>query len=496
MPADPPIAAQPERRLTLFDTVAIVVGIIIGSGIYGTSSTIAGQSSGPIWALYRLWQGPFDPAQVPPATVAWIEWSGLALAWLLGGLLAFVGSLCYAELTAAWPREGGDYVFLSRAFSRRVGFLFAWSQFWIIRPGSIGAMAFVFAEYAARIASPFGEQSVAIYAGAPVVVLTALNLLGVESSKWTQNLLSVLKVVGLAGVVVIAFCLAPAAPLPAAAAADPGWTGFSLAMILVLYTYGGWNDLSYVSAEVREPETNLPRGLMLGTATVAAIYLAVSFAFARVLGVQGMAASPSVAADTVAGPLGPGAAVAASLLVCLSCLGAINGMIFTGARIYYAIGTEHPLWSWLGEWDTRLGTPVRSLLLQGLITLGLIYVIGFLDAAKQGGSVERLVNFTAPAFWLFLLLAGIALLVLRFREPATPRPYLVTGYPVTPLVFCAMAAAMLYASVSYSRFLWTSAQEAPFWTRVEFWGLAVFVLGGLLCLYDPGPAKDTMTSAS
>lgn len=493
MSADTPPAAAPQRQLTLFDTVSIIVGIIIGSGIYGSSPVIAATSAGPIWWLYGLWHGAFDPASVPPLDVAWIERGGLALAWILGGLLALVGSLCYAELTSAWPRDGGDYVFLTRAFGRRVGFLFAWSQLWIIRPGSIGAMAFVFADYASRIWMPFDKQyTTAIFAGLPILVLTVVNILGVQSGKWTQNVLSVVKVVGLVAIVAIAYLFASPAPLPAAAAPDPGWTGFSLAMILVLYTYGGWNDVSYVSAEVREPEVNLPRGLILGTFLVAAIYLAISSAFARVLGVQGMAASQSVAADTVAGPLGDWAAVTISLLVCISCLGAINGMIFTGARIYYALGTEHPLWGWLAEWDSNLGTPVRSLLLQGAIALGLVYLLGFRDSGERGGSFEKLVVFTAPFFWFFLLLAGVALIVLRWREPETPRPYWVMGYPVTPLIFCGMAGAMLYASLSFAFSQLPSRDWAAFSQAEVSWGLVMLVIGVIVSLYDPLPPHDTI----
>jgi basic amino acid/polyamine antiporter, APA family len=421
-------SGAPQRRLTLFDCVCIIVGIIIGAGIFETTPKVAGSVAGPGW---------------------------LILAWLLGGLVSLVGALCYAELATAYPRDGGDYVFLTRAFGRRTGLLFAWASFWIVRPGNIGAMAYIFARYAGRL-WPIGTGGFdpTIYAAGAVVPLTLLNVAGVRPGKWTQNTLTAAKVLGLLAVVLAGFLTQ--APDATATRSVPGAGDFGFAMILVLFTFGGWNEMAYVAAEVRRPETNILRALVLGTAVVTGVYLLVNLAAVAALGFHGLRGAPAFAADVV------GTRVI-GLLVCVSCLGAINGMIFTGARIFYAVGTEHRLCRWLGYWHPRLGTPARALMLQAVVTLGLM--VGF---GLYPDGFDRLVVFTGPMFWLFLLMTGVALFVLRIREPATPRPYRVLLYPWTPALFCLSTAYMLYASVSYA---WQQRYVEGFWAA------AVMVVG-------------------
>ena len=411
-------AARPQRRLTLFDSTSLIVGIIIGVGIYETSPLIA--------------------SCVP--SVGW-----LAAVWAAGGLVSLVGALAYAELATAWPEEGGDYVYLTRAFGRRAGFLFAWAQFWVVRPGSIGAMAYVFARYANRL-WPLGDGAAALmtYAAGPILVLTAINLLGVRSGKTTQNLLTVLKVLGLGAIVAVGMALGHGG---GAGAGDGGGGGadLRLAFILILFTYGGWNEMAYVAAEVRRPRRNILRALVAGTVAVTAIYVLVNLAFVQGLGLEGVRTSKAAAADVLALGLGEGAARAMCVLVCVSALGAVNGQIFTGARIYYAMGRDHRLYAPLGRWNARLGTPAWSLAAQAAVTLALVAGFGF---ARSG--FESLVKFTTPVFWFFFLLVGVSLFVLRRREPARPRPYRVPGYPWVPALFCASSLFMLYASLSYA----------------------------------------------
>ena len=347
----------PRRELTLFDSTCIIVGIIIAVGVYRSSP---------------------DVAQHVPS-VTWLI--GL---WLLGGLLSFLGALCYAELATAYPKEGGDYVYLTRALGRRAGFLFAWCQLWIVRPGSIGLVAFAFAEYANKI-WPKAEGSIrgyvlVAYAVASILLLTGVNLLGVRESKLTQNALTVAKVLGLAAVVAVGFThAAPAAVAPhlppASLPTGLSLSDFRFAMIFVLLTYGGWNEMAFVSAEVKEPRKNILRALLIGTLAVTAIYVVVNLAFVCALGLEG-ARRPTVAADVLERGIGPWAGDAISLLICISALGAINGQIFTGSRIYYAMGNDHRLYAWLGRWNARRGTPVCSLLIQGAITLALCVWFG------------------------------------------------------------------------------------------------------------------------
>jgi APA family basic amino acid/polyamine antiporter len=430
---------RPRRQLSLFDTTAIIVGIIIGSGLYESTPLIASNAENQ---------------------------TSLLLVWILGGLFALVGALCYAELATTYPAEGGDYVYLTRGFGRPMGFLFAWVQLWIVRPGAVGAMAYVFGKYATQLAS-LGEHSLLIYAVAALVALAAINILGVRLGKWTQNVLTSAKVLGLLTVVAVGLFFVP--PVEAQPIAEVGGGGFTLAMILVLYTYGGWNEMSYVAAEVRDPEKNIVRALLLGSTTVAAIYVLVNLAFTHALGFQGVRDSKAVAADVARLALGEGGARAISLLICISALGAINGMIFTGARIYSALGKDHRLFARLGRWSPRFGTPVAAVCLETTVTILLVAAVGIINAgiASRSG-FERLVTFTAPAFWLFLMLTGVSLLVLRTRDGQRPRPFRVPGYPVTPLIFCGAAAFMVYSSVTYA--IAVRSHEA-------WWSIGMLVLG-------------------
>lgn len=451
-----PAAASPRRQLTLFDSTSIIVGIIIGSSIYKTAPLIA--------------------EKVPT--------SGALLAvWSLGGLFALVGSLCYAELATAFPAEGGDYVFLSRAFGRPIGFLFAWCELCVVRPGSIGALAFVFADYANEV-WPLGTYAPVIFAGGAVLLLSLINILGVTTGKWTQNVLTLAKVGGLLAVVAVGLLFsAPYADMPTKGV-EPDW---SFALILVLYAYGGWNDMAFVGAEVRDPEHNILRALLLGTATVTLIYVLMNVAFLHALGISGTRAAPAVAADVVKLALGSWGARAVSALVAVSALGAVNGMIFTGGRIYYAMGAEHRLFAPLGVWSRRLDTPACSLAVQGGITATVVIAFGLAAQSASAGAFEKLVLFALPLFWTFLTLVGCSLFVLRWREPTRTRPFRVPGYPITPLVFLASTSFMLYASIAYAY-----AQRSG----EALWALGVLAAGVVVCWFAGGQDERRNESAS
>ena len=474
----PTSPAAPKRQLTLFDSTSIIMGIIIGAGIYRSSPDIARAASGLAEKL----------CEHSPMVANWAEHSRLVAwclsdsqvligLWLLGGLLSLIGAFCYAELATAYPKEGGDYVYLTRAFGRSPGFLFAWAQFWVIRPGSIGGLAYVFASYANQLLPLFRGQyehvSLILYAAASVAVLTAINVLGVREAKWTQNLLTMVKVLG--PVAIFAVGMWFTSPAKDAQTISPGFgqASFYYAMIFILWTYGGWNEMAYVGAEVRNPHKNILRALVLGTVTVTLIYVLINVAFIHALGVAGTANSKTVAADVFALAFGKSGARLISLLICISCLGAINGNIFTGARITYAMGKEHRLFAALGRWSGRLGTPVWSLAVQAVIAV--VLVVGF-GLTRSG--FESMVQFTTPIFWGFFLLAGISLFVLRFREPDTVRPYRVPLYPLIPILFCLSSMFMLYASLEYAL---TCGKYEP------IWAVAIVLVGVGFCFYDPPP---------
>jgi len=415
------LLAVPKKELTLFDSTCLIVGIIIGAGIYQTAPDIAkGVAS---------------------------SWGILAI-WIVGGILSLFGALGYAELATAYPQQGGDYVYLSRAYGPWAGFLFGWIQLAIVRPGDIAIMAFAFATYARTIYDPLAHSSFPysqqFYAGAAVVVLTLINILGVKEGKWTQNLLTTVKVLGLLAIVVVAAILPTASPSNATFDPFP----FSVALILVLFTFGGWNEMAYVAAEVKNPQRNIVRALVLGTVSVTVIYLLANGAFLHSLGLTGMATSEAVATDTVTILLPDIGGRLISALICFSALGAVNGLVFTGARISYAVGKDHRAFKALGKWDSYTGTPIRALLVQALIAVSLIALLG---------SFINTILYTAAAVYLFYLATSLAVFVLRIKEPNIERPYRVTGYPFTTLIFCLVCGFLIYSAVVYKPLIATTS---------------------------------------
>jgi APA family basic amino acid/polyamine antiporter len=406
---------RPRPSLSLFDSTCLIVGIIIGVGVYQMAPDIA--------------RGVRSPA-------------GLFALWLAGGLLSLCGALCYAELATAYPQPGGDFVYLTRAYGRWAGFLFGWAQLAVVRPGDIVVLAFAFATYARTLWDPLADSAFPwmqqVYAITAILALTGINLLGVREGKWTQNLLTLVKAAGLLMVVAVAVWAGPAPARPPAGPVEE--IPSSLALIFVLFTYGGWNEMAYVAAEVKRPERNIARALMLGTAAVILLYVLIIGAFLVALGFDGLRASRAVAADTVnrVWPAAGGRLIA--LLICLSALGAVNGLIFTGARISYAVGADRPGFRWLGEWHPRRGTPTHALALQGGLACALVVVLG---------SFFHAVLYTAAVVYSFYLATSLSVIVLRRREPAVTRPFRVPGYPLTPIVFATVCAFLVYQAVVY-----------------------------------------------
>ncbi|MBW3541370.1 MAG: amino acid permease [Planctomycetes bacterium] len=437
-PSEPNADTGPAPRLGVGDSVSIIVGIVVGASIFKVSPIIcSGVSS---------------------------AWGALGV-WLLGGLLSLCGGLCYAELAAAYPRSGGDYVYLTRAWGPAAGFLFGWAHLTGILTGSIGVLAFVFAEYAAPLVG-LAEDALPWLGLAAVGTLSAINMLGVALGKTAQNVLTAAKALGLGAIIVAGFWAGRASLGETSPPTIPG--GFALAMILVLYAYGGWSDAAFVAAEVRHPQRNVPKALVIGIGAIAVVYLLINVAYLRVLGFEGLRNSKVPAADTLAAAFGPAGGRLLSVLVVVSALGGINGLILTGSRVHAALGRDHALFALLGRWHPVLKTPVWSLATQAWVTALLVMAVGIptgraaIDAGLRrvgldpiqwtefGGGFETLIAATAPVFWTFFLLTGLAVFVLhpeirrrelRFRLPA---------YPLTPLAFCLMCAFMMYSSIAYA----------------------------------------------
>ena len=411
---------KPSPTLSVWDVVALVVGVVVGASIFKTPALVAQNVSSP---------------------------EAVFLVWILGAAISLVGALCYAELASTYPHAGGDYYFLQRAFGERLSFLFAWARLAVIQTGSIALLAFVFGDYATEIFS-LGPYSSAVYATLAVATLTLLNVAGVQPGKNTQRWLTGTTVVGLVVIVAVGAGYALYAEPQAGAVqatASSGPSSLGMAMVFVLLTYGGWNEAAYVSAELRDVGRNMVRSLLLSIGLIGLLYLLVNAAYVWGLGFAGMNASDAVAADFMRQTVGPSGANALSLVIAVAALSSTNATIFTGARTSYALGKDFSLFSFLGRWRSQTKTPANALLLQGGVVLILVVLGGI---TRQG--FESMVDYTAPVFWLFFLLTGVSLFVLRRQEPEQDRPYRVPMYPVTPLVFCLAALYMLWSSLTYT----------------------------------------------
>jgi len=414
---------QPDRsQLSVFDAVTIMVGLVVGIGIFRTPAIVA--------------------ANVDHALT-------FMLVWVVGGLATLIGALCYAELSAASPNEGGEYHFLSRAYGSRVAILFGWARCTVIQTGAIAAVGFVLGDYAAQLL-PLGAYGPGIYAALGIVVLTAINMLSTPDGKNLQILVTWLQI----GVIVVmivcglwlgAFASHADAVPPAPATMTPTSAALGLAMIFVLLTYGGWNEAAYLAGELRDARRNIAKVLVLGTVVLVTLYALFNWALLSVLGLDGMRQSDVVAADMMRAVAGPAGELTVTIAIVLAAVSTLNATIFTGARAFYALGNDLTPLRWVGVWNARGKTPRNSLAMQGVIALALVAV----GVATRDG-FKTMVDYTAPVFWGFLLMVGVAVFVLRRREPADQRPWQVPLYPLPPLLFCGICAYMLHASIRYT----------------------------------------------
>lgn len=405
-----------KKTLSVLDAVALIVGIVVGVGIFKTPSLVAANSVSP---------GVF------------------LLTWVVGGVISFIGALCYAELATAYPHPGGEYHYLARAYGQRLAFLFAWARMTVIQTGSIAMLSFVLGDYLSQIFS-FGQYSSAVYGATGIFVLTVINIIGIREGKGIQNLLTAVKVLGLLCVVIGGIFFSGSQPVSVAQSHTTNHA-LGLAMIFVLLTYGGWNEAAYISAEVRSKGRGMVQSLLLGIFLITTIYVLVNWVYIHVMGLVSVGKSDAVAFDVMGRIAGPYGASFTTALIAISALGAMNATIITGARTNYALGTEFPLFRFLGGWSERGSTPVNALIVQGIISL-LLVVLG---SMTMKGFVT-MVEYTAPVFWLFFLLTALSIIVLRRKEPQTKRSFVVPFYPVTPLLFCAVCVYMLISSIQYT----------------------------------------------
>jgi len=406
--------------LSVMDATVVLVGVVIGIGIFGFPPLVAQHAGSE--AMYI----------------------GL---WCAGGLVMLVGALCYAELGSAYPGAGGEYLYLTRAWGPRVGLMFAWARCTVIQTGAIAVVAYIYGDYAQRL-MPLGAHGPALHAAISVVALTALNVIGTKHSKRLQWVFTVLTLLALGAVLIASLSTTTDSTAldaaPAALAGNPAGL-LGMGMVFVLLTYGGWNEAAYLSGELRNPGRNMSRVLLIGTAVVTGAYVLTNLALLEIFGLQGLRDTPALGADVMQLAAGPYAAALLSLMICATALSTINGTIITGARVYYALGRDVPRLRALSGWSARNATPVAALLAQGAITLALVALGAF-----SQNSVQTMVAYTAPVFWIFMLLVAASVWRLRQIDPDRARPFRVPLYPLPPLLLALTCAGLVYSSAVYA----------------------------------------------
>jgi len=412
--------ALPQRLLSPLGAIAIIVGIVIGAGIFKTPSIVAEITGDVGWAL---------------------------IIWVGGAVISLAGALCYAELATLYPHAGGDYHFLTRAYGKNISFLYGWAKAMVINTGSIALLAFVFGDYMTKVVS-LGPYSDIYWAVVIIVVLTIINLVGIEASANIQTALTVLEVSGLIAIIVAGFGLFTA-PIPSVInpplfSSTPEFGMMGLAMVFVLLTFGGWNESAYISAELKGSLHTIVRVIVFSLLIISIIYLLVNMALMNGLGLKQLANSKAASADLLGLAFGPIGEKLLGIFVAVAALTSINATMIVGARTNFAMGEDWYGLRKMAHWESSCGTPRFAFLVQGVICLALV---GF--GALQSDGFEAMVEFTAPVFWSFLFLVGTSLFILRAKDQKT-RIFSVPLYPITPLIFCTASAYLAYSSFSYA----------------------------------------------
>ncbi|WP_138429399.1 APC family permease [Fodinibius saliphilus] len=405
------------RPLPIFgnlSAISVVVGIVIGIGIF------------------RL------PSMVAQNSASGMEYIAF---WLAGGVISMLGALCYAELAANHPDAGGEYHFLTKAFGPGIGFLFSWGRMTVIQTGSIALAAFILGDYATLIYD-FGPNSNAIYAGCTVISLTIVNILGTSSSKNLQTILtilivSLLLVTGFAGLI--------ATSQSAEISESSVNTSAGAAMIFVLLTYGGWNEGVYLSAELKNTRQNISRVLLIGIGIITALYLLINSAYLHALGLETLRNSDTIGVALSNQITGSHGSLIIAIVIIISAFSTANATIITGARTNYALGRDFSIFKLIGRWHSGSNAPTNALILQGVIATGLVILGSFTKEA-----VTTMVDYTAPVFWFFFLLTTASLIVIRIRSNEQPRSYSVPLYPATPIIFIIICSYLLYSSIVFT----------------------------------------------
>ncbi len=410
-PAAGVAAGSLTRQLGVWSAMAIVVGSMIGSGIFRVPSATAAQVGAP---------------------------GAMMLVWVAGGVVAMCGALTLSEIAAMYPRAGGIYVYLNEAYGPLPAFLVGW-LFLVIAPASIGAVALVFAEYLGRLIPALHEQT-RVVAAAAVAVVAGWNYRSVRFGAAIQNLSSwskVLAILILTGAALLFDRPGGSSWMNAAAMAPDTWSGFGLGLVTVLWAYNGWQDATYLGGEIRDPGRNLPRALVAGTLLVTGVYLAANAAYLAVLPMDAIARSPLVAADVAVRLVGPVGNALIAALVCVSTFGTMNGGTMSYPRIFYAMAEDRLFFRGIAAVHPRYGTPHAAVVLTAVLAIAYLWVQTF----------EQLIEAFILGVLPFWALGAGAVILMRRRRPDLPRPYRTPGYPVVPLLFIVATASLVLNSL-------------------------------------------------
>ncbi len=404
-----------RRTLGVRDLVLLVVGTVIGSGIFVVPATVLRQTGGSVRVAL--------------------------LVWVAAGALSLLGALTYGELGAARPEAGGLYAYVRDAFGPLPAFLYGWTAFFVIGSGSVAALAVAFASYAGQLVPLRSPASTGV-ALLMIAAVTVVNVRGTRLGANVQNASTVLKAgaIVLVSAALVAFGRAWQAPVELAApaaAASPGLAGVGAAMVGVLWAYEGWQYVTFSAGETVDPPRTFPRGLIVGTALVIGIYVLANVGYVAALGAGAAARSDRVAADAVAAVFGPLAGRVIAAVVLVSMFSAANGITLTAPRMYYAMGRDGVFFAALGRVHPRFGTPALAVIASSV----------WAAVLAASGTFEQLLTYVVFVGWIFYALGALAIFAFRRRDPHGARPFRTPGYPVTPLLFVLSAVAIVANTV-------------------------------------------------